>query len=70
MEPKFYSIEDLMRIFGVKSRKTIYDWMNAGKLQWTQIGGRRKFTQAQIDAFIASGQRPTQDNTTPHLVTA
>lgn len=69
MEQKYYSISDLMRLFGIKSRKTIYDWMNAGKLQWTQIGGRRKFTQAQIDAFLVSGKK-AEGNSTPHLVSA
>ncbi len=69
MEPKFYTIEEVRRIFGV-SRTTMYIWMDTGKLRYTRIGGRRRFTQEQLDAFIKSGENEQGEKLTPSLATA
>jgi excisionase family DNA binding protein len=69
MEPKFYTIDDLKRMFGV-SRTTLYLWMDSGKLRYTRIGGRRRFTQEQLDAFIKSGENEQREIATPSLANA
>ena len=69
MEPEYYTIEDLKRKFGV-SRTTVYLWMDSGRLEYEIIGGRRRFTQGQIDAFIKSGKSHQREKLTPSLASA
>lgn len=48
---KVYGIPEVSKMFGC-NRATIYKWINSGKLRYTQIGGRRKFTREQLLEFL------------------
>jgi excisionase family DNA binding protein len=54
MEKKYYTINDLTRLFGV-TRTTIYDWMTTGKLPYVIIGARRRVTAEALAEFIKAG---------------
>ena len=47
-----HSIIDLTKILRV-SRKTIYNYMDDGKLEYVQLGeNKRVITQQQLDSFL------------------
>lgn len=71
---RFYTINEIAEMFGV-TRTAVYDWMNAGRLDYFVVGSRRRITQEALDAFIQSGtqakkQETTEKNETPELVYA
>jgi hypothetical protein len=35
----------------------VYDWMNAGKLDFVVASARRRITQSALDAFLQTGTR-------------
>lgn len=74
MSERYYSINEIAATFGV-TRKAVYDWMEAGRLDFVVVGARRRITQGQLDAFIQSGTRAAKQeiiekNETPGLVPA
>ena len=54
-----YSVEDARQYLGGIARKTLYNHMNAARLESLTIGSRRFFTKDQLDAFI-QGQLAAQ----------
>ena len=56
MNERFYSINEITEMFGV-TRAAVYDWMNAGKLDFVVVGARRRVLQSQLDAFIQEATR-------------
>ncbi len=74
MTERFYSINEIASMFGV-TRKAVYDWMEAGRLDYVVVGARRRITQTQLDAFIQKGTQAAkaeiaEKNQTPELVAA
>ena len=51
---KFYTLNQVAEMLGVH-RTTLYDWMNAGKLAYVQVGERRRIAQSALAAFIRAG---------------
>ena len=45
MNERFYSINEITEMFGV-TRTAVYDWMNAGKLDFIVVGARRRVLQS------------------------
>ena len=62
MNERFYSINEITEMFGV-TRTAVYDWMNAGKLDFTVVGARRRVLQSHLDAFIQEGTRAAKEET-------
>ncbi len=56
---KYYTINEIAAIFDVK-RPTVYNWMNSGDLEFVWVGGRRRVTQAALDAFVRPGNHTSQ----------
>ena len=56
MNERFYSINEITEMFGV-TRTAVYDWMNAGKLDFVVVGARRRILQSHLDAFIQEATR-------------
>jgi excisionase family DNA binding protein len=54
VEEKFYTIKQVAELFSVH-RTTVYDWMNAGKLAYVQVGERRRIQQSALETFIKAG---------------
>lgn len=50
-EGKLYTITEVAEMLGC-NRATLYNWIKSGKLTFTQVGGRRKFTREQLAAFL------------------
>ena len=63
MNERFYSINDITEMFGV-TRTAVYDWMNAGKLDFIVVGARRRVLQSHLDAFIQEATRRITASTT------
>jgi excisionase family DNA binding protein len=60
MEKAFYTINEAAELLGV-TRKTIYQWMDSGRLAFVVVGERRRITQDAMQAFIqASTQRAAE----------
>ncbi len=57
-EERFYTIKQVTEKLGVH-RTTVYDWMNAGRLAFVQVGERRRIPKSALDAFIKAG-KPAQ----------
>ncbi len=57
-EERFYTIKQVTEMLGVH-RTTVYDWMNAGRLAFVQVGERRRIPKSALDAFIKEG-KPAQ----------
>lgn len=71
---RYYSINEIAEMFSV-TRTAVYDWMNAGKLDFVVAGARRRIPQSALDAFLQTGTRAakleiTEKNETPGLVPA
>ena len=71
MNERFYSINEITEMFGV-TRTAVYDWMNAGKLDFVVVGARRRVLQSHLDAFIQEATRAAKEgiaekNATPGL---
>ena len=56
MNERYYTINELTAMFGV-TRTAVYDWMNAGKLDFVVVGARRRILQSHLDAFIQEATR-------------
>jgi excisionase family DNA binding protein len=56
IEAKTYSAPEAARRIGC-SRATLWRLMDAGELGWTQVRNRRRFTEAQIDDYLAKATR-------------
>jgi excisionase family DNA binding protein len=54
MVEQLYTIEEVANLLKV-SRKTLYEWMNAGKLSFVLVGDRRRITQSAVNSFIREG---------------
>jgi hypothetical protein len=54
IEPIVISIEDARIALGGMSRQTVYNLINAGKLQTTTIGARRLVLYSSIRALVAA----------------
>ena len=68
---RFYSINEITEMFGV-TRTAVYDWMNAGKLDFVVVGARRRILQSHLDAYIQEATRAAKEgiaekNATPGL---
>lgn len=52
---KFYTISEFAKAIGVHPQ-TIRRWDRTGKLQpnCRTLGGQRKYTQSQVDAYLSS----------------
>ncbi len=61
MVEQLYTIEEVSKLLKV-SRKTLYEWMNAGRLPFVLVGDRRRITQSAVSSFIREGT-PTSDDT-------
>lgn len=57
-QERFYTIKQVTEMLGVH-RTTVYDWMNAGRLAFVQVGERRRIPKSALDAFIKEG-KPAQ----------
>lgn len=57
-QERFYTINQVTELLGVH-RTTVYDWMNAGRLAYVQVGERRRIPKSALDAFIKEG-KPAQ----------
>ena len=67
IEAKTYSAPEAARRIGC-SRATLWRLMDAGELGWTQVRNRRRFTEEQIDDYLANAKVPPtirQPNTEP-----
>jgi excisionase family DNA binding protein len=54
VEEKFYTIKQVAEMLSVH-RTTVYDWMNAGRLAYVQVGERRRIQQSDLETFIKAG---------------
>jgi excisionase family DNA binding protein len=62
VEEKYYTIDQVAERLEV-SRATIYNWMNAGLLEWVHAGPRRRrIAESAIQRFLKQGM-PRLDNT-------
>lgn len=43
------------------TRKTVYDWMRDGRLDFVVVGGRRRIPRTSIALFIKQGRSGNQD---------
>lgn len=50
-EEKFYTIQQVADRLQV-SRKSVYEWMNAGRLRWLQVGKRRRITESALIEMV------------------
>ena len=50
---KFFSFADVAEAFDVHVR-TIHRWVDSGALVAYRIGGRRRISQSDLDAFLAA----------------
>jgi excisionase family DNA binding protein len=48
---QLYTINNVADLFQV-TPKTIYKWMEEGRLEYVIVGSRRRIRQSNIDAFI------------------
>lgn len=53
--PKLYDRHEAAEYLRV-SVKTIHEWIRAGKLRSTKVGGKRYFTEEHINEFIKNGE--------------
>lgn len=70
MEEEMFFVEEVAKKLRV-TRKTVYDWMRDGRLEYVQVGGRRRITASALAAFIKSGrdtERDAEKNEAPGLV--
>ena len=51
MPEKFYTIYDVMDMFGV-SQSTLWRERKSGRLTFTKVGGSVRFSQSDIDKYI------------------
>lgn len=52
---KIYTIEELVDLLKV-TRRTIYNYIQSGKLKACKMGKYWRVTQKQLDAFLAQGE--------------
>lgn len=53
------------------TRKTVYDWMRDGRLQYVVVGSRRRITQEALEAFIHAGNKENPEKKVmPGLIAA
>jgi excisionase family DNA binding protein len=70
MAEQLYTIGEVARLLKV-SRKTLYAWMNDGKLPYVVVGYRRRIAQSALDTLIGQGrpvesaERETQQSKAP-----
>ena len=55
-ELKVYTVQDVMRIFGV-TRRTVYEWLRYGKIKAFKAGKEWRFTEESIKAFMETGTK-------------
>ena len=55
MDQKLYSVEELMEVFHLKDRQSIYNHFNRG-LRSFKIGKRRFVRQEDLDAYFLQNQ--------------
>ncbi len=67
MEARFYTVTEAARILRV-SKKTVYDWMNAGRLGYVQAGPRKRLIPADaLDLFRRTyGVGPGKSDSSGH----
>lgn len=51
MKDNLIPIKEASKMLGI-SYKTIYEWLNNGKISYTKIGGRYYLTQEQLNALV------------------
>ena len=55
---RLFTVSEVAELFQL-SRATVYRLMNAGRLAFVQIGGRKRFRQELIEHFLNQAQELT-----------
>lgn len=53
-EEGFYSIEDVMKIYGVKDRSTLYKWDKRGYLPCEKVGSRVRYQKGLVHKVLGN----------------
>lgn len=53
LEPKIFTVNDVSRLLGM-SRSRVYTLIRSGELNSVKLGGLRRVTPDQVDAFVHS----------------
>lgn len=56
---QLYTIKQVAEHLQV-SRKTVYDWMSAGRLRYVLVGEHRRIPQSALEEFIRPGEPETE----------
>ncbi|MFC1584546.1 helix-turn-helix domain-containing protein [Fibrobacterota bacterium] len=54
MNDRYLSVDEICRYLSVKSKDTIYDWINKKNMPGNKIGRLWKFRKEEIDKWIKS----------------
>jgi excisionase family DNA binding protein len=61
LDQKFYTVEEVCEKFKV-TRKAVYGWMRDGKLEYVQVGSRRRIPEKALQVFIKSGRPEVEED--------
>lgn len=59
IKSRCYSLSDISEALGI-TRRTLCDYIKAGKLKGVKLGGKWIITQDNLDAFLAGTQTVTK----------
>ena len=68
MVEQLYTIEEVAHLLKV-SRKTLYAWMNTGRLAFVVVGDRRRITESALNSFIREG-KPGEADEAPEEISS
>jgi excisionase family DNA binding protein len=51
MDREYLSVTEVVKLFNVKSRTTIYRWIHSGKLEATKWGGRYLIHKSILELY-------------------
>lgn len=49
---EFYTVEEVMQVLDIKTKRTIYDWIRTGRLKAFKAGREWRVTREAMDEYI------------------
>lgn len=56
-----YTVAEAVQFFQVRSKRTIHNWINSGKLASHDLPGNRRFTPQDFEEFLVNSKRPKRE---------